>query len=133
MTFVSNGAEGRGRVVTAGTLDAEVISDTMDIRKLKQMSLFVSLVRGGGLTALVMSMDCSFDGAVWLPIQNQDQTPPDKALVDATWTKTISITGSWMFDVSEGGLLGAPFLRLRFTGTASTVADVIDVDAYGEA
>lgn len=132
MPFVSNGAEGRGRIVDAGALDVEVISETMDIRRLRQMSLFVSLVRGGGLTALVMSIDCSFDGINWMPVQNQDQTPPDKALVAATWTKTIATTGSWIFDVRENGSLGAPFMRLRFTGTSSTADDVITVDAYGE-
>ena len=134
MPFLNNFAEGQGRVVTAGTLDGEVTSDVMDIRKLKQLSLFVNLVRGGGATGVIMSVDGSFDGVDFKPVQDQNLTPPDKALVDATWTKTTSTNDDWMFDVREGGLLGAPFLRLRFNGAgAPTIADVLTVDAYGEA
>ena len=80
-----------------------------------------------------MEIDCSLDGTNWFPVQDQDQTPPDKALVDATWTKTTSVTAVWMFDVAVAGLLGAPFLRLRFTGAGSpTSSDLITVEAYGE-
>lgn len=133
MTFVSNFEDGIGRVVTGGTLDAEVISDTMDIRKLHQLTFMIGLVRGGGATGVVMSLDCSIDGFDWKPVQNQAQTPPDKSLVDATWTKTTSVTADWAFDVAENGRLGGPFLRARFNGVGSpTIADVLTVDAYGE-
>lgn len=134
MPFVNNKAQGQGRVVAAAPLNVEVISDVMDIRGLHQMTLFIDLVRGGTLTALVTEIDCSIDGlGSWKPVQNQAQTPPDKALVDQTWTKTTSVSAVWAFDVAEDGRLSGPFMRLRFNGTAATAADVLTVDVYGEA
>ncbi len=131
MPFVNNGSDGKGEIITAGTLDAEVTSLTLDVRHLRQLTLFIALTRGGALTALIMSADCGPDGVNWFPLQNQDETPPDKALVPATKTKTTSITESWSFN-TEVARLGGPFLRFRFTGTGGEVGDVLTVQAYGE-
>ena len=134
MPFVSNKAQGEGRIIDAAPLNVEVISDPMDIRGLHQMTLFANLVRGGALTALIMSIDCSLDGLTgWKPVQDQEETPPDKSLVIRTWTKTTTTSVEWAFDVAEDGRLSGPFMRLRFNDALATVDDVLTVDAYGEA
>ncbi len=135
MTFANAGqAVGQGEIMTLAPLDAERTSLVMDIRGLHQISLFMDFVGAGTATGVVVEIDCSVDQLVWCPVQNQEQTPPDKALVTQTWTKSVGVDAKWIFDVAENGRLGAPFMRIRADATGTgTAADTLTINAYGEA
>lgn len=134
MVWDKTQAEGFGEIVTAGTLDAEVTSLVMDVRKLHKLTIHVDLTRTT-LTAVIMSMDSSMDGSAFREYMNQDETAPDKALAPATWTRTTSVTESWalMLGDAEMRRLPGPFMRLRFNGAGGAVTDLITVNGYAEA
>lgn len=138
MPWNKNDAEGFGLIISAGDLAlAEITSDIMDTRKLNTMSFILNLTRaGGGVTGVVMEVDCAPTAlGPWGPIQDQAETPPDKALVTQTWTKsTIAGNLIWAFNLTEiGPTLGGPFVRVRLAPVAGAAGDIIDVHCYAEA
>jgi hypothetical protein len=118
----------RGQLMLTAALDVEVISDSIDTRGIRTMSVEIDYVRSAG-TALAMSVEQSLDGTTWRPVQSKDaSTPPDVTLADQAYNRSQAANDIWAVVLEN---LAAPFHRLRFNGTATIAADTITVDIYG--
>lgn len=124
-------SEGAGRVVEDGDLTAEVTSDVLNTKGLRELTVLAGVTRpAAGVSAVQTMIDGSLDGTTFFPLQDKEETAtPVKTLDEESESKAIPGTGltSWASLIT----VIAPFMRFRFTATGGAAGDVIDVDVAG--
>ena len=123
--------EGGGQIVTAGDLQAPIISLTMDLSGLKEVLVQCDVTRPvAGVSAVQMFIE-PLRGADIYPLQDKEEAAtPVKTLAPEQEDKAIAGAGTtrWSTLLNVASMQSA---RLRFTGTGAAAGDVIDVFVDG--
>lgn len=107
---------------TAFTLSAE------RLRRHRFLTLFVNFTRSAA-TDVQMTCDVSPDSqTTWFKPQSCAVSAGNCTSTDATWTRTISASDTFVWRVDMAGLQDA---RCTFTGTSAAFADKITVTGFG--
>lgn len=126
-------AIGTGQIVTAGDLTADIVSDTMDLSGINELTISVDVTRpAAGVSAVQMIQEVVIGGNAF-PVQDLEEVAtPVKTLDDEQADKAIPGSGTtrWSLTLKVSSI---PDLQIRLTATGAVSGDVVDVFANGSA
>lgn len=120
-----------GEIVTAGALNAAVVSSEMETSGFTKLAVFVDYTRNTGTAVRMTSEDAFADTPVaadWYRHEFvDDSAPPTHETGEALWQRTAATSGRWVWVVDVVGNK----TRLTFTAAVGSITDLVTVQAVG--